>query len=169
MTIHLQASKSQQTLNSSFTVGGIGLHSGEYGEFCCPENQPRKCTPQQPGFMSILRYSGFLDAATVRVRPASAGEGRYFVRMPQGTISHLFELDKPFPVDPRNLKPDGGPVNEIRSAAEAQLFIRYLKAQDLKQFDGTFPDFVDAQSALKSAPPKDDVADFEEVTKFSAC
>ncbi|KAK9904226.1 hypothetical protein WJX75_007256 [Coccomyxa subellipsoidea] len=44
----------QQTVKRSFTLGGIGLHSGEY--------------------------------AAVRVRPAFAGEGRYFVRVPLGTL-----------------------------------------------------------------------------------
>ncbi|PNH05625.1 hypothetical protein TSOC_008133, partial [Tetrabaena socialis] len=43
----------QQTLWASFTVNGVGLHTGE-----------RAC---------------------VRVRPAFAGEGRYFVRVPDGT------------------------------------------------------------------------------------
>ena len=44
----------QQTLRRSFSVVGIGLHSGE--------------------------------VETVRVCPAHAGEGRYFVRVPPGTI-----------------------------------------------------------------------------------
>ncbi|GFH16673.1 uncharacterized protein HaLaN_13139 [Haematococcus lacustris] len=45
----------QQTLMKSFTIGGIGLHTGEY--------------------------------TTVRVRPAFANEGRYFVRVPEGELS----------------------------------------------------------------------------------
>eukprot|EP00775_Hariotina_reticulata_P013611 gene13611-13736_t len=44
----------QQTVIKSFTIGGVGLHSGEY--------------------------------AVVRVRPAFAGEGRYFVRVPEGGV-----------------------------------------------------------------------------------
>jgi hypothetical protein len=38
-------------------------------------------------------------AATVRVRPAFAGEGRYFVRVPEGTNRGNFELfGEPEPV-----------------------------------------------------------------------
>jgi len=55
----------QQTLRRSFTVGGIGLHTGEY--------------------------------AIVRVRPAHAGQGRYFVRVPPGTNEHLWQLEQPAP------------------------------------------------------------------------
>ena len=49
----------------SFTIGGVGLHTGEY--------------------------------AYVRVAPAFAGEGRYFVRVPTGTISPEWEADRPAP------------------------------------------------------------------------
>lgn len=58
-----QPAAHQQTLRRSFTVGGIGLHTGEY--------------------------------AIVRVVPAFAGEGRYFVRVPRGTNEHEWEVDQP--------------------------------------------------------------------------
>lgn len=59
----LQRGMLQQTLRRSFTVGGIGLHTGEF--------------------------------AVVRVAPALADEGRYFVRVPPGAISPLWETERP--------------------------------------------------------------------------
>jgi hypothetical protein len=39
----------------------------------------------------------------VRVRPAFAGEGRYFVRVPEGTNQGLFEVDKPVEIDMKDI------------------------------------------------------------------
>lgn len=59
----LQPAAHQQTLRRSITVGGVGLHTGEF--------------------------------AVVRVLPAFAGEGRYFVRVAGGTNGHLWEAEQP--------------------------------------------------------------------------
>jgi hypothetical protein len=48
-------------------------------------------------------------AAYVRVRPAFAGEGRYFVRVPEGTNKERFAFD-----DGNNMR-DGLSVGERRS------------------------------------------------------
>lgn len=52
----------QQTLARSFTLGGIGLHTGRFH--------------------------------TVRLRPAHAGEGRYFVRVPAGTNAERWDPER---------------------------------------------------------------------------
>lgn len=70
-----QPAAHQQTLRRSFTVGGIGLHTGEY--------------------------------AIVRVMPAFAGEGRYFVRVPCGTNEHEWEVEQP---QERALEGEGEPA-----------------------------------------------------------
>ena len=43
----------------------------------------------EPGNFGI---NASVHAATVRVRPAFAGEGRYFVRVPDGELTPLFGL-----------------------------------------------------------------------------
>jgi hypothetical protein len=52
-----------QTLQRSFVVGGIGLHTGEY--------------------------------AVVRIMPAFAGDGRYFVRVSEGANHSSWLIDRP--------------------------------------------------------------------------
>lgn len=77
----LQPGQYQQTLKTSFTVGGLGLHSGEYGESSADGVCVLYCWRQDcDGTWRAL----FCCAAYVRVRPAYAGEGRYFVRVPEG-------------------------------------------------------------------------------------
>lgn len=110
----------QQTVIRSFTIGGVGLHSGEY--------------------------------AVIRVRPAFAGEGRYFVRVPEGTNKGRFAYD-------------GGSLKETISPEEAMAaqepqadedledlrvdwFEVYLQAQEERGFEGSFRTFLDLQVQL---------------------
>eukprot|EP00803_Ostreobium_quekettii_P000538 evm.model.scf_2108.3 EVM.evm.TU.scf_2108.3 scf_2108:18090-20197(-) len=99
----------QQTLWRSFTLGGVGLHSGEL--------------------------------SFVRVRPAHAGEGRYFVRVPPGTNGgregkREGELEKI-----RVGEGGGGEGDEARR----ELFEQYIEAigndGDEGGFSGTFMDY----------------------------
>eukprot|EP00195_Chlamydomonas_chlamydogama_P005783 CAMPEP_0202901626 /NCGR_PEP_ID=MMETSP1392-20130828/14362_1 /ASSEMBLY_ACC=CAM_ASM_000868 /TAXON_ID=225041 /ORGANISM="Chlamydomonas chlamydogama, Strain SAG 11-48b" /LENGTH=544 /DNA_ID=CAMNT_0049588215 /DNA_START=73 /DNA_END=1704 /DNA_ORIENTATION=+ len=99
----------QQTLVKSFTLGGIGLHSGEY--------------------------------AYIRVRPAYAGEGRYFVRVPEGTNSDMFELEEPENIDLSRFEVEEEPDEELE-ALKLQLFQDYLSVQELEEFTGTFPQYL---------------------------
>ncbi len=72
-------------MKRSFTLGGIGLHSGEYGE-CCDPVVFMHCV-KHVTFQYVNRFSNHLCCvlpAAIRVRPAFAGEGRYFVRVPLG-------------------------------------------------------------------------------------
>ncbi|KAF5842420.1 hypothetical protein DUNSADRAFT_7403 [Dunaliella salina] len=98
----------QQTLQRSFTLGGLGLHTAEY--------------------------------ATVCVKPACANEGRYFVRVPQGTNEGKFEIEEPKDIDIRESGPlDLGPEGEDVKMA---LFKEYLEAEEMEKFEGSFQDFL---------------------------
>jgi UDP-3-O-[3-hydroxymyristoyl] N-acetylglucosamine deacetylase len=85
------------------------------------------------------------EYAYVRVRPAFAGEGRYFVRVPEGTNSDLFELREP---NERGIEELGADYSEAANDSEIeslrlQLFQAYLKAQE-EGFKGAFADFVES-------------------------
>lgn len=102
----------QQTLWRSFTLAGVGLHSGEL--------------------------------SCVRVRPAFAGEGRYFVRVAPGTNAARFavrqEKDKPVETE---LYPN--PPTELDEEAEDDQvveFLDYMRERDSSGFDGSFMDYV---------------------------
>uniref|UniRef100_A0A7S3R5S0 UDP-3-O-acyl-N-acetylglucosamine deacetylase n=1 Tax=Dunaliella tertiolecta TaxID=3047 RepID=A0A7S3R5S0_DUNTE len=100
----------QQTLQRSFTLGGLGLHTAEY--------------------------------ATVCVKPACANEGRYFVRVPEGTNQGKFEIQEPKDIDIRDSGPlDLGPDGED---AKMALFAEYLEAEEQEKFEGSFQDFLHA-------------------------
>ena len=112
----LQPGQFQQTLIRSFTLGGIGMQTGEYGErgerhavwigvsmqsvasyrpaaHACYHVEHQACMADLLLMVSTacFRFSPLADlcppfrhAAHVRVRPAFAGEGRYFVRVTPG-------------------------------------------------------------------------------------
>lgn len=67
--------------------------------------------------------------AYVRVRPALAGEGRYFVRVPPGTNAARFVVDEP---EPRTLEdldiqpPEDDPYEDERS----EVFFKWLTARE---------------------------------------
>lgn len=97
------------------------------------------------------------EYAYVRVRPAYAGEGRYFVRVPPGTNSHLFELE-----EPTDEKSDE--QLEIEEAAQipddlrVHLFHEFLRLQGEENYQGTFEDFIDLDTErMLEDLPKEEV------------
>ena len=84
----MQPAAYQQTVKNSFTLGGLGLHSGEYGM------RPSQSKARQ-GYIDILNSKTNTKlawlAAYLRVRPALADEGRYFVRVPEGIEPQAFK------------------------------------------------------------------------------
>lgn len=101
----LAAAPYQQTLNRSFILGGIGLHSGDY--------------------------------AWVRVRPAFAGEGRYFVRVPEGTNAHLFDPDATALAEHMQTQMEDDPEVENRRLLA---FMQYVRAQE-DGYGGSFEEY----------------------------
>ncbi|KAG2441679.1 hypothetical protein HXX76_003297 [Chlamydomonas incerta] len=109
----------QQTLWASFTIAGVGLHSGEY--------------------------------AVVRVRPAFAGEGRYFVRVPEGTNLARGEetlarmlgagAENPAEEEPQ----DETAVREYKRELIAA-YQEYVDAQEDDGFNGTFAEYMNGKS-----------------------
>eukprot|EP00198_Chlamydomonas_reinhardtii_P008805 XP_001698142.1 predicted protein [Chlamydomonas reinhardtii] len=110
----------QQTLWASFTIAGVGLHSGEY--------------------------------AVVRVRPAFAGEGRYFVRVPEGTNAARGEESLV-----RMLEAGAGKQPEEEEAMDdtatreykrelIAAYQEYVDAQEDDGFNGTFADYMNGKS-----------------------
>ncbi|KAL0042919.1 hypothetical protein WJX79_003736 [Trebouxia sp. C0005] len=116
----------QQTVKKSFTLGGLGLHTGEY--------------------------------AYIRVRPAYADEGRYFVRVPKGTNSDLFTIEDPIERNmDESLSTDPATTDE-ENALQLELYYKYLHAQ-AEGFDGDFEAYVTqeiAQPVIDSMPPEDE-------------
>ncbi|GAB4813684.1 hypothetical protein N2152v2_000730 [Parachlorella kessleri] len=104
----------QQTLRKSFTLGGIGLHTGEY--------------------------------AYVRVKPACPGEGRYFVKVPDGTNADLFQLMRPDRVQSND--PGHFPTDDLSEDVRTGLFFEWLKAQEERGFEGDFDDYLEELKAL---------------------
>ncbi|GIL74850.1 hypothetical protein Vretifemale_4715, partial [Volvox reticuliferus] len=110
-------SEYQQTLWSSFTLAGIGLHTGEY--------------------------------ACVRIRPAFAGEGRYFVRVPEGTNASRavagadMDLQEELVED---ITTEQALLNdpEYRQELVAR-YQEYVDAQEEEGFGGSFVDYLQAQ------------------------
>lgn len=105
----MQPSGNQQTLLRSFTLGGIGLHTGEYAYVC--------------------------------VRPAQAGEGRYFVRVPTGTNAHQYQVEPPRALTENQLSIDAHPEDGLDEESRAQAFLQYLQAEE-DGYEGSFGEFV---------------------------
>jgi UDP-3-O-[3-hydroxymyristoyl] N-acetylglucosamine deacetylase len=83
-----------------------------------------------------------VSAAFVCVRPAFAGEGRYFVHVPAGTNAHKFNLIDPESVDPSQLDVRAGAVDNLSDDARAQLYLQFRKDEESGQFEGSFGDYV---------------------------
>lgn len=62
----------------SFTLEGMGLHAGNHSAL----SSCSSCVRGTHALLTALAFSA--AAAIVRVRPAFAGEGRYFVKVPPG-------------------------------------------------------------------------------------
>lgn len=105
----MQPSANQQTLLRSFTLGGIGLHTGEYAYVC--------------------------------VKPAQAGEGRYFVRVPMGTNGHQYQVQPPRALTESQLSIHAHPEDGLDEESRAQAFLQYLQAEE-EGYEGTFGEFV---------------------------
>lgn len=81
--------------------------------------------------------------AYVRVRPAHAGEGRYFVRVPDGTNSGRFQMEEMFEVSRGELGVNDHMLDPDTEAMKVQLFTDYLRAEDDGEFDGTFHQYLE--------------------------
>lgn len=77
-------------------------------------------------------------AAFVRVRPAPAGEGRYFVRVPPGTNAGNYVVQEPQPVDAAALESGGAPDDGLDDAQRTALFLRFLVEQEEEGYEGNF-------------------------------
>lgn len=107
---NMQPKENQQTVQKSFTVGGVGLHTGEY--------------------------------AFVTVKPAHAGQGRYFVRVPEGTNANAYNAPTPSFVAREQLDINYGAEDGLQPEERAQYFLQYLQEED---FDGGFGDYLREQ------------------------
>lgn len=141
----MQPCEYQQTLLRSFTLGGIGLHTGEYGQSPLSFFSPPD-TPHSNPFHTLPWYfTKFTHhtthtiqiSAIVRVRPASAGEGRYFVRVPPGTNAPFFSLEAPKPVSKESLDIRSGVDDGLDDETRSVMYLQYLKEQD-SGYDGSF-------------------------------
>ncbi|KAG2485268.1 hypothetical protein HYH03_015943 [Edaphochlamys debaryana] len=111
----------QQTLWASFTVSGIGLHTGE--------------------------------TACVRVRPAFAGEGRYFVRVPQGTNAARAALEMGLGLeDEDEAGAEAGEGEDEAGMTDAEYrqmtldaYSDYLTAMDQQGFNASFMDYLETE------------------------
>lgn len=101
----MQPKECQQTLQKSFTIGGVGLHSGDY--------------------------------AVVKVKPAFAGEGRYFVRVPPGTNADDFTPEKPSFVSHERLDLNNVADDDIEAEERAEMFLKFLQEQE-DGYEGEF-------------------------------
>ncbi len=78
----------------------------------------------------------------MRVRPADAGEGRYFVRVAPGTNASLYTVDAPAERSAAELGAVGAAARGDDAEERARLFLEYLKAQEEGAFEGLFGDFL---------------------------
>jgi len=99
----------QQTISHSFTISGVGLHTGE--------------------------------TTVVTVRPARSNEGRYFVRVPEGTNAGRYSPPKPQFVRSEQLDINYGAEDGLDAEERAQLFLQYMSEQG-DQGDEEFGDYL---------------------------
>ena len=99
----------QQTISHSFTIAGVGLHTGE--------------------------------TTVVTVRPARWNEGRYFVRVPEGTNAGKYSPPKPQFVRSEQLDVSYGAEDGLDAEERAQLFLQYMSDQG-DQGDEEFGDYL---------------------------
>eukprot|EP00882_Tetradesmus_deserticola_P033080 GHRQ01037754.1.p1 GENE.GHRQ01037754.1~~GHRQ01037754.1.p1 ORF type:complete len:292 (+),score=84.52 GHRQ01037754.1:643-1518(+) len=87
------------------------------------------------------------EYAVVRVRPAFAGEGRYFVRVPEGTNAPRFQFDDGSLLDEAPFEEGiaAVPVPEEIEDLKVEWFTTYLAAQEEEGYIGTFADFLQEQ------------------------
>ncbi|KAI3434519.1 hypothetical protein D9Q98_002592 [Chlorella vulgaris] len=89
------------------------------------------------------------EYALVRVLPAFAGDGRYFVRCLPGTNSHHWELEQP---RTHKLPESGTPATHGAAGGEAdlnsKLFFEYIQGQEDGSFAGSFAAYLQRRASL---------------------
>ncbi|KAL4854079.1 putative UDP-3-O-acyl-N-acetylglucosamine deacetylase 5 [Chlorella vulgaris] len=89
------------------------------------------------------------EYALVRVLPAFAGDGRYFVRCLPGTNSHHWELEQP---RTHKLPESGTPATHGAAGGEAdlnsKLFFEYIQGQEDGSFAGSFAAYLQQRASL---------------------
>lgn len=103
--------------------------------------------------------------AFVCVKPALAGEGRYFVRVPPGTNAADYRPEAPQLIHHSELDIVNGASDGVSDDNRGQLFLQYLEAVDSKKFKGNFGDYIKEKvgdpsdtfwmDILAQAPPED--------------
>lgn len=78
------------------------------------------------------------DYAFVKVKPAFAGDGRYFVRVPKGTNANDYSEDKPEFVSREQLDVRQGADDGLAPEERAQYFLKFLEKQDEEGYEGDF-------------------------------
>jgi hypothetical protein len=73
----------------------------------------------------------------VKVKPAFAGEGRYFVRVPPGTNADDFTPEKPSFVSHERLDLNNVAEDGIEAEERAEMFLKFLQEQD-DGYEGEF-------------------------------
>lgn len=86
-----------------------------------------------------------MHAVIIRVRPAFANEGRYFVMVEPNTNADKFQMEKPQIVAEDDLSADIGAADGLTDEARAQLYMAFLKEKEAGDFDGDFGDFLDQE------------------------
>lgn len=105
------------------------------------------------------------EYAHIRVRPAYAGEGRYFVRVPPGTNSHLFEMEDETQ-DNEEEREEAEVAAQIPDDLRVSLFYEYLRLQEEADYKGTFDDFIDMDTERMLADLEPEEAPPEEVEEL---
>lgn len=104
----------QQTVQRSFTIGGIGLHTAKQ--------------------------------SYVRVRPAPAGTGRFFVIVPPGTNSERFVMEAPNNLVKGSDLAHLAPGTEAEEDFKVEMYQRFLLAQEEEGYKGTLIEFMTEQT-----------------------
>lgn len=72
------------------------------------------------------------------MRPALAGEGRYFVRVPRGTNADDYTVEAPQRMSADALDITAGADDGLDGFTRAQLFLQFREAQETEGFKGEF-------------------------------
>lgn len=93
------------------------------------------------------------EYAYVRVRPAYAGEGRYFVRVPEGTNSDRFVIpeNQGFEELPNinSIEPNPPQLEDLK----VEIFTEYLKVQEVTGVHKTFEEYFNDELSKRGISP----------------
>ena len=81
----------------------------------------------------------------VTVKPALANEGRYFVRVPEGTNAAKYSPPKPQFVTSEQLDVNYGAEDGLDAEERAQMFLQYMSEQGEGDADEEFGDYLQRQ------------------------